>query len=290
MTENTQNPVCEAGAASPSASATKTLAETELCSPSSAPRIPKRAREEGDAEAEECTVGDTTSKDAPTTDTADAPVATADSADIDALEADDNDYVQSLFARTSPRPFDPPSTATIRGVFRSRLVAGLGLPHTTEHLPLTVKFAPADIVGAEIEHAIQTHADAAGKAAGKPPASFYRDTFVRIAQALSHKSHTELRGSLLAGKVSAAAFVRMSPGELVPPTILKKRAEYARKDAESTIVVDDASWAPDASVTCHGCKQKGHIVFRQIQMRSADEPPTTFYKCRRCGHSWRFGG
>ncbi|KAG4306101.1 hypothetical protein PORY_000089 [Pneumocystis oryctolagi] len=29
--------------------------------------------------------------------------------------------------------------------------------------------------------------------------------------------------------------------------------------------------------------------FFQIQIRSADEPMTTFYKCTKCGHRWREG-
>lgn len=27
--------------------------------------------------------------------------------------------------------------------------------------------------------------------------------------------------------------------------------------------------------------------FYQLQIRSADEPMTTFYKCTTCGHQWR---
>lgn len=35
--------------------------------------------------------------------------------------------------------------------------------------------------------------------------------------------------------------------------------------------------------TCGGDK----AYFYQLQIRSADEPMTTFYKCTKCGHKWR---
>lgn len=40
--------------------------------------------------------------------------------------------------------------------------------------------------------------------------------------------------------------------------------------------------------TCPNCSF-GKAAFIQIQLRSADEPATTFYKCmnENCRHSWR---
>jgi DNA-directed RNA polymerase III subunit RPC11 len=35
--------------------------------------------------------------------------------------------------------------------------------------------------------------------------------------------------------------------------------------------------------SCEGYK----AYFYQLQIRSADEPMTTFYKCTTCGHQWR---
>jgi DNA-directed RNA polymerase III subunit RPC11 len=37
--------------------------------------------------------------------------------------------------------------------------------------------------------------------------------------------------------------------------------------------------------TGHCSGQKAY--FYQLQIRSADEPMTTFYKCTSCGHQWR---
>jgi len=43
-------------------------------------------------------------------------------------------------------------------------------------------------------------------------------------------------------------------------------------------------------VICESCGHK-EAYFKQIQIRSADEPMTIFYKCtnKKCGHKWREG-
>ena len=44
-----------------------------------------------------------------------------------------------------------------------------------------------------------------------------------------------------------------------------------------------------AEVVCPKCSH-GHAYFMQMQIRSADEPMTTFYRCVSCGHNWREDG
>ncbi|MEM0142231.1 MAG: zinc ribbon domain-containing protein [Candidatus Rehaiarchaeum fermentans] len=39
-------------------------------------------------------------------------------------------------------------------------------------------------------------------------------------------------------------------------------------------------------IECPKCGQK-KIVSWMEQTRSADEPPTRFYKCANCGYTWR---
>lgn len=39
-------------------------------------------------------------------------------------------------------------------------------------------------------------------------------------------------------------------------------------------------------IICGKCK-KNKVTYREIQIRSSDEPMTTFYNCLTCGHRWK---
>jgi DNA-directed RNA polymerase subunit M len=41
-------------------------------------------------------------------------------------------------------------------------------------------------------------------------------------------------------------------------------------------------------LTCWNCSHVG-VYFWMVQMRRADEPPTRFYKCKKCKKVWRSG-
>ncbi len=69
----------------------------------------------------------------------------------------------------------------------------------------------------------------------------------------------------------------------------ESKAERTPKDK---IIVVDANQPPPTAVVLKGqvrCPRCGHdeVMFWMMQTRSADEPPTRFYKCMRCGYSWR---
>ena len=53
------------------------------------------------------------------------------------------------------------------------------------------------------------------------------------------------------------------------------------------IMGGDAAW-DDVDKTEARCPACGHreAFFMQMQLRSADEPMTVFYKCTNCGHRW----
>jgi transcription factor S len=41
-------------------------------------------------------------------------------------------------------------------------------------------------------------------------------------------------------------------------------------------------------IVCWNCGSTG-VYFWMVQMRRADEPPTRFYKCKKCKKVWRSG-
>ena len=48
------------------------------------------------------------------------------------------------------------------------------------------------------------------------------------------------------------------------------------------------SWknADQTDANCPKCNNY-RAYYQQLQIRSSDEPMTTFYKCTQCGHRWR---
>jgi len=72
---------------------------------------------------------------------------------------------------------------------------------------------------------------------------------------------------------------------------LSKVIRHSEKEKIVIIEENRASVPPTAvlikdQVRCSKC---GHneVFAWQIQTRAADEPPTTFYRCTKCGHTWR---
>ena len=47
-----------------------------------------------------------------------------------------------------------------------------------------------------------------------------------------------------------------------------------------------SSELPSTKIVCPNCEH-GEAFWWMQQTRAADEPPTLFYKCKKCGYSWR---
>lgn len=64
-------------------------------------------------------------------------------------------------------------------------------------------------------------------------------------------------------------------------------------EKEKLTVIDSSNIdVPPGSVLLKGhtrCPKCGYedVYAWQLQTRAADEPPTTFYKCVKCGYTWR---
>jgi DNA-directed RNA polymerase III subunit RPC11 len=72
---------------------------------------------------------------------------------------------------------------------------------------------------------------------------------------------------------------------------LSKRLPLLHKQVDDVLGGDDAWKNVDATdAACPKCEFQ-RAYFMQIQIRSADEPSSIFYKCCRqeCGHQWREG-
>ncbi|NOZ81533.1 MAG: transcription factor S [Candidatus Micrarchaeota archaeon] len=65
--------------------------------------------------------------------------------------------------------------------------------------------------------------------------------------------------------------------------IVQKTSETGRK----TVVVDsEMEVLPKTKTQCPKCENNEAFWWMQ-QTRSADEPPTRFFRCTKCSHTWR---
>ncbi|GAQ90599.1 DNA-directed RNA polymerase III subunit 11 [Klebsormidium nitens] len=72
---------------------------------------------------------------------------------------------------------------------------------------------------------------------------------------------------------------------------MKNKLPLARKEVDDVLGGEEAWRNVDKTeATCPKCRY-GEAYFMQIQIRSADEPMSTFYKCCKpeCSHQWREG-
>lgn len=65
-----------------------------------------------------------------------------------------------------------------------------------------------------------------------------------------------------------------------------KIVESAKKSKGVTILEKDTTLLPMVEMKCEKCNN-AHAYFWLQQTRSADEPPTQFYRCTRCKYTWR---
>ncbi|KAH8112319.1 hypothetical protein DFH11DRAFT_1609203 [Phellopilus nigrolimitatus] len=66
--------------------------------------------------------------------------------------------------------------------------------------------------------------------------------------------------------------------------------ERLERKAVDDVLGGEATWrdADSTSIACPKCDNE-RAYFYQLQIRSADEPMTTFYRCTKCTHQWRDG-
>ena len=67
---------------------------------------------------------------------------------------------------------------------------------------------------------------------------------------------------------------------------LKEKIEEDKKRVVVFGKGEELSELPVTKITCPKCGNDEAYWWMQ-QTRSADEPPTVFYKCKKCGYVWR---
>lgn len=72
-----------------------------------------------------------------------------------------------------------------------------------------------------------------------------------------------------------------------PTALLKERIKHSPK--EKTLVLSEKREEPLPKVRDVICPRCGNdeAFWWILQTRRADEPPTRFFKCTKCGHVWR---
>uniref|UniRef100_A0A6G1SHL0 DNA-directed RNA polymerase subunit n=1 Tax=Aceria tosichella TaxID=561515 RepID=A0A6G1SHL0_9ACAR len=88
--------------------------------------------------------------------------------------------------------------------------------------------------------------------------------------------------------VSDGAFVcpACNHSETIRGTV--KSTKYSRLKEVDDVLNDANTWknVDCTEVKCPKCEH-GQAYFMQVQIRSADEPSTTFYRCVSCTHNWK---
>ncbi len=71
------------------------------------------------------------------------------------------------------------------------------------------------------------------------------------------------------------------------------KQKISHSELEKTVIIEEPNDIVVMPITNAKCIKCGNneAYYRELQTRSADESMTTFYRCRRCGYTWRdYGG
>lgn len=121
-------------------------------------------------------------------------------------------------------------------------------------------------------------------------ASWQNERFRRMYMLLAVRTIDTFRDSplvrrrILEGELDARGVAALRPEEAFPElwresvAVVEGRREEARRGVRPMVTT--------TVFTCSRCR-KNECTFREIQLRSADEPMTIFIACLNCGHRWK---
>ena len=74
--------------------------------------------------------------------------------------------------------------------------------------------------------------------------------------------------------------------EMKRSLVISSNVKSEKKEAIIISSKEEKTSLPETNVICPKCGNNKAYWWMQ-QTRSADEPPTVFYKCTKCGYTWR---
>lgn len=113
----------------------------------------------------------------------------------------------------------------------------------------------------------------------------YRYTTRALGLEYNMKHNPTMNYKLRSKDVSVKTFANMTPAEMWPERWAEAFQQVAMRQLRREANVD-VSQVPDGAYTCFRCKSR-KTVYTQMQIRSADEPMTTFVRCLNCSKSWK---
>ena len=101
----------------------------------------------------------------------------------------------------------------------------------------------------------------------------------------SYVNNLNLLGKVKSGEISAKDLVELGPTKIFPEN-WKYLIEKKNNALKSTM---EAPEATTDQFKCPRCKAR-ECTYYQLQIRSSDEPMTTFLSCVKCKKKWVIGG
>lgn len=99
------------------------------------------------------------------------------------------------------------------------------------------------------------------------------------------RKNKELLTRLYDHSITFEWLVRANPIDL-NPDVWKESIERAVEKQMRRLRTKDVENAPDGAFTCRRCKSK-KTSYYQLQIRSSDEPMTSFVECLNCENRWK---
>ncbi|XP_062247441.1 transcription elongation factor A protein 2 [Platichthys flesus] len=103
---------------------------------------------------------------------------------------------------------------------------------------------------------------------------------------LKDQKNPDLRRNVLSGGISPQSIARMSAQEMAS-TELKQIRDTLTKESIREHQLSKVGGTETDMFICSKCRGKS-CSYTQVQIRSADEPMTTFVLCNSCGNRWKF--